>query len=102
MIRVRLVPALAALACVAVSGAVVAQTASPAPAEIVTVPGMPPVIDPTNLYSEIGPDRLSPAVRNDLARVYVPNRRSNTVTVIDQNTLAVVDTIKVGRNPQHV
>ncbi|MBS0539327.1 MAG: YncE family protein [Proteobacteria bacterium] len=102
MIRVRLVPALAALAGVAVSGAVVAQTASPAPAEIVTVPGMPPVIDPTNLYSEIGPDRLSPAVRNDLARVYVPNRRSNTVTVIDQNTLAVVDTIKVGRNPQHV
>src|SRR6185312_15636631 len=70
--------------------------------EIVTVPGMPPVVDPTNLYSEIGVDRLSPAVRYDLPRVYVPNRRSNTVTVIDQATLAVVDTFRVGRNPQHV
>jgi YVTN family beta-propeller protein len=75
-----------------------AQTPEP----VVTVPGMPPVIDPTNLYSEIGPDRLSTAVKNDLPRVYVPNRRSNTVSVIDQATLQVVDTFRVGRNPQHV
>ena len=78
----------------------VAQTSTPEP--VVTVPGMPPVIDPTNLYSEIGPDRLSAAVKNDLARVYVPNRRSNTVSVIDPATLQVVDTFRVGRNPQHV
>ena len=77
-----------------------AQTNGPEP--VVTVPGMPPVIDPTNLYSEIGPDHLSPAVKNDPPRVYVPNRRSNTVSVIDQATLQVVDTFKVGRNPQHV
>jgi YVTN family beta-propeller protein len=77
-----------------------AQTTPPGP--VVTVPGMPPVIDPANLYSEIGSDRLSAAVKNDLPRVYVPNRRSNTVSVIDPATLAVIDTFKVGRNPQHV
>ena len=77
-----------------------AQTGAPEP--VVTVPGMPPVIDPTNLYSEIGPDRVSAALKNDLVRVYVPNRRSNTVSVIDPATLLVVDTFRVGRNPQHV
>jgi YVTN family beta-propeller protein len=74
----------------------------PPPEPIVTVPGMPPVIDPTNLYSEIGADHLSPVVKNDPPRVYVPNRRSNTVSVIDPATLQVIDTFKVGRNPQHV
>jgi len=107
MIRVRfLATAIAVLVSCTLGGPIAAQTAaqttSQTAAPIVTVPGMPPVIDPTNLYSEIGADRLSPAVRYDLPRVYVPNRRSNTVTVIDQATLAVVDTFRVGRNPQHV
>src|SRR6185369_15128398 len=31
-----------------------------------------------------------------------PNRRANTVSVIDPETLQVIDTFKVGRNPQHV
>src|SRR4029077_17136111 len=38
-----------------------------------TVPGMPPVVDPSNLYSETRSDKLSPAVANALPRVYVPN-----------------------------
>src|SRR5471030_2063417 len=63
---------------------------------------MPAVIDPANLYSETVDGRLSITVAADLARVYVPNRRSNTVSVIDQATLQVVDTFRVGRNPQHV
>lgn len=76
---------------------------TPAAAEpIVTVPGMPPVIDPTNLYSETVAGKMSPAVEGALPRVYVPNRRSNTVTVIDPATLQVVDTFRVGHNPQHV
>ena len=79
-----------------------AQTAEEKPAPIVTVPGMPPVIDPGNLYSETGTDHVSPALAKDLPRVYVPNRRSNSVSVIDPKTLEVVDTLKVGRNPQHV
>ncbi|CAM5788365.1 YncE family protein [Castellaniella caeni] len=69
---------------------------------IATVPGMPPVIDPHNIYSEIGPSHLSPALAHDLARVYVPNLRSDDVSVIDPATLKVVDTFKVGKSPQHV
>jgi YVTN family beta-propeller protein len=69
---------------------------------IKTVPGMPPVIDPHNLYSETQAGKLSPAVSGALPRVYVPNRQSNDVTVIDPATLKVVDRFPVGINPQHV
>jgi YVTN family beta-propeller protein len=69
---------------------------------IQTVPGMPPVIDPNNLYSETRPDRLSPIVAKHLSRVYVPNRSSNDVWVIDPQSLKVVDKFKVGIHPQHV
>ncbi len=82
-----------------------AQTTASTPAvprPIVTVPGMPAVVIPTNLYSETTAGKLSPAVEGALPRVYVPNRRGNSVTVIDPATLKVVDTFKVGRNPQHV
>ena len=75
--------------------------ASPGDA-IQTVPGMPPVLDAANLYSSTAPDHLSPAVGGALSRVYVPNRRSNSVYVIDPGTLAVVDRFPVGASPQHV
>ena len=74
----------------------------PAPATVVTVPGMPPVVDPTNLYSEAVAGRLNPVVNGDLPRVYVPNRRLNDVYVIDPATFKVVDRFRVGINPQHV
>jgi YVTN family beta-propeller protein len=67
-----------------------------------TLPGMPPVIDPTNLYSETTAGKLSPAVSGALSRVYVPHVQSNDVYVIDPGTLKVVDRFNVGRNPQHV
>ncbi|HXT02985.1 MAG TPA: YncE family protein [Casimicrobiaceae bacterium] len=81
-----------------------AQPASSAPAKaaIATVPGMPPVVDPSNLYSETSAAHLSAAVRDALPRVYVPNVRSDDVYVIDPATLKVVDRFKVGINPQHV
>jgi YVTN family beta-propeller protein len=69
---------------------------------IQTVAGMPPVIVPNNLYSETRSDKLSPTVAKHLSRVYVPNRASNDVWVIDPATYKVVDKFKVGRNPQHV
>jgi YVTN family beta-propeller protein len=75
---------------------------APKPATVNTVPGMPPVPDPKNLYSETGANRLSPAVAGALERVYVPNRSANTVSVIDPATLKVVKTFPVGINPQHV
>jgi YVTN family beta-propeller protein len=67
-----------------------------------TVAGMPPVTDPANLYGDAGANMLSPAVAGALARVYVPNLRSDSVSVIDPATFKVVDTFKVGRSPQHV
>src|SRR5262245_33933669 len=67
-----------------------------------TVPGMPPVVRPDNLYSETATDKLSANAAGALRRVYVPNRQSNDVYVIDQDTLKVVDRFRVGVNPQHV
>jgi len=67
-----------------------------------SLPGMPPVIDPTNLYSEAAAGKMSPAVAGDLARIYVPNRLSDDVFVIDPSTLKVVDHFSVGIHPQHV
>jgi len=77
-------------------------TAQSSASAIDTVPGMPPVSDSRNLYSETGPDKLSPAVANVPTRVYVPNVKSHEVHVIDPVTLKVIDRFKVGRNPQHV
>ena len=80
------------------AGVAAAQGARP----VETVPGMPPVPDPTNLYSEIRSDKMSPAVAGALPRIYVPNRQGNDVTVIDPATMKVVDRFAVGINPQHV
>lgn len=67
-----------------------------------TVPGMPPVPDAANLYSETAAGKISPAVAGDLPRVYVPNLRGHDVVVIDPQTLKVVDRFKVGISPQHI
>jgi YVTN family beta-propeller protein len=79
-----------------------AASGSGATARIETVPGMPPVTDPTNLYSETAAGKLSPALANVPARVYVPNVKSDEVHVIDPVTFKVIDRFKVGKNPQHV
>ena len=67
-----------------------------------TIPGMPPVIDPHNIYTETTAGHLNPEVAQDPARVYVPNLRSNNVYVIDPGTYKVVSRFKVGESPQHV
>ncbi|HEY5366032.1 MAG TPA: YncE family protein, partial [Casimicrobiaceae bacterium] len=67
-----------------------------------TIAGMPPVIDPHNLYSEAAAGKYAAATAGALSRVYVPNVRSNDVYVIDPATMKVVDKFKVGYNPQHV
>jgi len=88
--HLRIVPFLALLALPFASGAVT------------LVEGMPPVPDPHDLYSETGAGKLSPEVRDDLERVYVPHVSSNDVYVIDPATMKVVDRFTVGLNPQHV
>ncbi|UUS33062.1 MULTISPECIES: YncE family protein [Streptomyces] len=66
------------------------------------LPGMPPPLDPRDVYAAARPGRLSPAVRDFPSRVYVPNTLSGTVSVIDPATYRVVDTVPVGKHPQHV
>jgi YVTN family beta-propeller protein len=77
------------------------SAAAPAPA-IQTVPGMPPVVDTQNVYSEAGINKVSAVTAGALARVYVPNVKSGDVYVIDPATYSVVDHFKVGGNPQHI
>src|SRR6266536_3691685 len=48
------------------------------------LPGMPPPLDPGDVYAADRPGMLSAAVRGDPALVYVPNYQSNTVDAIDQ------------------
>ena len=67
-----------------------------------TIPGMPPVVNPENLYSETRAGNFSPATAGALPRIYVPNRKSNNVSVIDPATFKVVDRYPVGIHPQHV
>ncbi|MGW4229122.1 YVTN family beta-propeller repeat protein [Streptomyces sp. NPDC004980] len=66
------------------------------------LPGMPPVLDPEDVYAADRAGKLSPAVKDFPSRVYVPNTNSNTVSVIDPATYKVVETIPVGHQPQHV
>jgi YVTN family beta-propeller protein len=77
-------------------------TAAATKLAIVTVAGMPPVVDALNLYSETTSEHMNPATRDALQRIYVPNLRSNDVYVIDPNSAKVVDRYKVGRSPQHI
>jgi len=70
--------------------------------ELDILPGMPPVVDAANLYSEVVAGQMSPAVADALPRVYVPNLRSNDVYVIDPEKLKVVDRFRVGGQPQHI
>jgi YVTN family beta-propeller protein len=66
------------------------------------LPGMPPVLDPKDVYAADRPGQLSPVVKGFRSRVYVPNTNSDTVSVIDPKTYKVIETIRVGRQPQHV
>jgi YVTN family beta-propeller protein len=86
------------------------KAAAPAPVKPVKpvrkpapgLPGMPPVLDPKDVYAADRPNKLSPVVRDFPSRIYVPNTESDTVSVIDPRTYEVIETIRVGRQPQHV
>ncbi|MGI5336858.1 beta-propeller fold lactonase family protein [Streptomyces sp. CA-181903] len=66
------------------------------------LPGMPPLLDPNDVYAADRPNALSPVVKDFPSRVYVPNTESDTVSVIDPKTYKVIETIPVGSQPQHV
>ena len=98
----RTVAAMLCLAAAAVSFGVTGDAPPSSADAVVTVPGMPPVPDAHDLYSEAGAGKLSAAVAGALPRIYVPNVQSNDVYVIDPATMKVVDRFRVGVNPQHV
>lgn len=66
------------------------------------LPGMPPVLDPKDIYAADRAGKLAPAVKDFPSRVYVPNNGSHTVSVIDPSTYKVIKTLPVGNQPQHV
>src|SRR4051794_9220433 len=82
--------------------ALCAAAATPIRAEIDALPGMPPVADEHNLYSETGADHVSPEIANDLPRVYAPSLGRDRVYVIDPEKRQIVDEFPVGTDPQHI
>lgn len=66
------------------------------------LPGMPPVLDPADIYAADHAGKLSDTVKNFPSRVYVPNSVSDTVDVIDPATFKIVAHFPVGHQPQHV
>jgi|SRR5271157_19692 len=84
------------------AGGVAAKSAGLVSGPAASLPGMPPVLDPHDIYAADRAGDLSPTVRDYPSRVYVPNSGSNTVDVIDPATYKIIDHFKVGRQPQHV
>jgi len=66
------------------------------------LPGMPPVLDPRNVYASAGAGMLSEAARAAKPLVYVPHNNSGDVWVIDPTTFAVVGRYQLGGELQHV
>src|SRR5947209_20316441 len=92
----------AALTALGLGAGIVVMTALTSHGAEVLLPGMPPPLDPHDVYAGARPGDLSPAVRGVVSRVYVPNSRKASVDVIDPATYMIVDHFRVGREPQHV
>jgi YVTN family beta-propeller protein len=86
------------------TGATTANTpaTTATPSKFKTIPGMPAVLNDSNIYSEQAAGKLSVTVKNAKPLVYVPNNRSDSVTVIDPTTFKIIRTVQVGKDPQHV
>jgi DNA-binding beta-propeller fold protein YncE len=74
----------------------------PANAPELALPGMPPVLDPNDIYSADRANQVVAADRRDRSLIYVPNSQSNTVDEISPRTYKIVRQFPVGRLPQHV
>jgi YVTN family beta-propeller protein len=66
------------------------------------LPGMPPYLDPNDIYAAGRPGMLSDTVKNFPSRVYVPQNAMNRVDVIDPETFKVIGQIPTDGEPQHV
>jgi YVTN family beta-propeller protein len=66
------------------------------------LPGMPPVLDPHDIYAADRAGNFSPTVKDFPSRVYVPNSGDGTVDVIDPETYKIIDHFAVSQLPQHI
>jgi DNA-binding beta-propeller fold protein YncE len=65
------------------------------------LPGMPPLLDPGNIYAATAPGEFAVAVKGFPAGVYVPNSKSDTVDVIDQATFKIVSHFVLPKLSKH-
>jgi DNA-binding beta-propeller fold protein YncE len=79
-----------------------APPAHPAPGASHLLPGMPPPLDPHDVYAADKPGRIAAAAAHARPLIYVPNSESNTVDEIDPRTYRIVRHFGVGALPQHV
>jgi YVTN family beta-propeller protein len=66
------------------------------------LPGMPPLLDPNNVYAAAAPGKLADAVKGFPARVYVPNSKSDTVDVIDPATFKIIGHFALPKHSKHL
>lgn len=55
-----------------------------------------------NVYAHAGPNMIAEVARKALPRVYVPNTRDGTVSVIDPTTYQVIHIFITGKDPEHI
>jgi DNA-binding beta-propeller fold protein YncE len=78
------------------------SSAAPTTPVMDVLSGMPPVVNPANVYSEAGAGMLSPAAAAAKPLIYVPHSGSGEVRVIDPATFQQVDSFPAGQEVQHV
>lgn len=80
-----------------------APAPGPAPGRrTVLSPNAPAPRPDVNIYRNISSANGNPATAGALDRVYVPHEVSGTVSVIDPNTMSVIDSFVSGPESQHV
>lgn len=66
------------------------------------LPGMPPVVDSSDVYAAAGPGMVDSVEALGRAAVYVPLGGAGSVAVIDPRSYKVVKRFSTGEVPQHV
>lgn len=89
------------LSAVGCSSRAAAPASTSRPTSSAASSGSGPLAGP-DVYGHTRAGLFSPATQGARALVYVPNLADNTVSVIDQSSLQVVDVLRVGRQTQHV
>src|SRR5439155_22172241 len=85
----------AALTALGLGAGIVVMTALTSHGAEVLLPGMPPPLDPHDVYAGARPRDLSPSVRGFVSRAYVPNIPKASVDVIHAATYKLVEHVKV-------